>query len=108
MTSFKTVSKTAAALSLSLFAATLTHAQDSSPALGSTDIWSTNFQKVFATDSADHRAQGAPIHAGSTDIWSTNFQAVFAAGRSIHGVSAMEVCKASTDIYTTNFQKAYL
>jgi hypothetical protein len=109
MTWFKTLSKTAAAFSLTLLAASFAHAQGPVPASGSTDIWSADFQKPVASGSAIHQAANrAPIHVGSTDLWGTDFQKVFGTHQGTHGTAGTTALTGSTDIYTGNFEKAFM
>ena len=100
MTARTSILCSAAGFGLLLTAATVAHAE------GSTDIYQTNFQQVYADN---HRAQApmtAAPDAGSTDIYTTNFQRVFPASPGLAQMA--ETSKGSTDIYTTDFQKAYM
>jgi hypothetical protein len=107
MNAFRTISKTAAVLSLTLLAAGLAQAQGSAPESGSTDIWATNFQRAYAGGNVLHGVQGAPTSTGSTDIWGTDFQRAFVTGSSTQGTTATQAYWGSIDIYQTDFQKAF-
>ena len=106
MTTLKTVSAAAAVWSLTLMVAPLAHAQGSTAATGSTDIYSTNFQEKFATDGVTAREPVAGI--SSTDIYSNDFSKAFPSAGSIHGVRDTAAYQGSTDIYSTDFQKGAL
>jgi hypothetical protein len=108
MTSFKTIGKTAAALSLTVLAASFAYAQDSARESGSTDIWSTDFQKTLTTGNVVHNAQGSPTSVGSIDIWGTDFQKVLGTHQATRGTPDTTVVSGSIDIYTTDFEKAYM
>jgi protein-L-isoaspartate O-methyltransferase len=49
----------------------------------------------------------APLVAGSTDIYATNFQRLYASRNTTSTGSATRGETASTDIYFTNFQRRY-
>jgi hypothetical protein len=44
---------------------------------GSTDIYTTDFQKTFATDNSVHQTPDVAGYKGTTDIWTTDFQKAF-------------------------------
>lgn len=95
-----TVLRSVAGLGLLLLGATAANAE------GSTDIYQTNFQQVYADN---HRAQAPTTAApalGSTDIYTTNFQRAFPA--SPEPAQMADGLRGSTDIYATDFQKTYM
>jgi hypothetical protein len=106
MTTLKTVSAAAAVWSLALMVAPLAHAQASTAATGSTDIYSTNFQEKFTTAGVTASEPSASI--SSTDIYSSDFSKAFPSAGSIHGVQDTAAYHGSTDIYSTDFQKGAL
>jgi hypothetical protein len=105
MSTFKTLSAAAAFCGLALTAAFPAHAQGATT--GSTDIYSTDFQKVFQTVRAGSQAPAA-AGTGSTDIYATDFQRVFGTQESTTRAQQTAAASGSTDIYTTDFQKASL
>ena len=105
MTTFKTIGNAAAACSLMLLAAGFAHAQGPIASTGSTDIYTTDFQKKFPTVSVVSREPRTPAGTGSTDIWTTNFQSAFATDGSVRATSDVAGYRGSIDIWTTNFQR---
>jgi len=103
MTTFKTIGNAAAACSLMLLAAGFAHAQGPIASTGSTDIYTTDFQKKFPTVSVVSREPGTPAGTGSTDIWTTNFQS--ATDGSVRATSSVASYRGSIDIWSTNFQR---
>lgn len=108
MTTFKSISKAVAACGLTLLAASFAHAQGPAVAMGSTDIYTTDFQKTFATGGQTLREASAQTGTGSTDIYHTDFQTVFSTDTFTRGASDMAEYKGSTDIWTTDFQKTFM
>jgi hypothetical protein len=108
MTIFKSISKAAGACGLTLLAASFAYAQGPTAVTGSTDIYTTDFQKTFATGSEVPRQPSAQTGTGSTDIYRTDFQTVFATDKSTRGEPEMADYRGSTDIWTTNFQATFM
>jgi hypothetical protein len=108
MIAFKTISKRAAVLSLALMAAGVAHAQSSTTATGSTDIYATNFQQAFTTVDAVSGGSDAPIGTASTDIYRTDFQKEFATNSSIKESQDTATYEGSTDIYSNDFRKSFM
>jgi len=106
MTTLKTVSAAAAVWSLTLMLAPLAHAQGSTAATGSTDIYSTNFQEKFATDGVTAPEPNAST--SSTDIYSSDFRKAFPSAGATHGVQDTAAYQGPTDIYSPDFQKGAL
>jgi hypothetical protein len=104
----KSVTKTAATLSIGLLAAIVAHAQGLSTATGSTDIYTFNFQNAYRPAGVITPVEGGSIGTGSTDIWVTNFQKIFATQDSVPNSPTAAAYTGSTDIYTTNFQRSFL
>src|SRR5215470_13593856 len=107
MTLLKTIRKPAAALSLALLAAGIANAQGLA-ALGSIDIYHTNFQQAFTGGNSVPQTQGAMGALGSVDIYTTNFQKKFPSNPDAVKTAATKVTTGSVDIYSTNFQDATL
>jgi len=108
MTTFKTISRAAAAYSLTLLAASFAHAQGPTTTTGSTDIYNTDFQKTFATGSVVYQEARATAGTGSTDIYTTDFQGTFATDRLAYPTPDVAGYKGSTDIWATDFQKTFM
>jgi ABC-type phosphate transport system substrate-binding protein len=111
MTSLKTITRAAAALSLTLAAAGFAQAHGPASTSGSTDIYTTDFQKTFANAHAIGQAQAATAVAGSTDIWATDFQKTFGTHEATLATPATPervVQTGSTDIYKNNFEMAFM
>ena len=108
MKTFKTITRTMAACGLTLMATSFAHAQGLTPATSSTDIYTTDFQKTFATGSAVQQKPAAVASIGSTDIWTTDFQRTFATDKSVHETADAAGDHGSTNIWTTDFQKAFM
>ena len=108
MMTFKTIRRTMAACGLTLVAAGLAHAQGPTATTSSTDIYTTDFQKTFATGSAVQQKPAAVASIGSTDIWTTDFQRTFATDKSVHETADAAGDNGSTNIWTTDFQKAFM
>lgn len=108
MIGFQNISRAVAACGLTLLAASFAHAQGPSVATGSTDIYTTDFQKAFATGSLSRPEPRTVADTGSTDIWTTDFQKTFATDKSVHETRDMARYKGSTDIWTTDFQKTFM
>lgn len=108
MMTFRTINRAMAVYGLTLLAASFAHAQGPTAVTGSTDIYTTDFQKTFATGSEVLRQPSAQTGTGSTDIYRTDFQTVFATDKSTHGESKMADYGGSTDIWTTNFQATFM
>jgi len=104
----RSVTKTAATLSISLLAASVAYAQGLSTATGSTDIYTFNFQKAYPSAGVITPVKGGSIGTGSTDIWATNFQKISATQDSVPNSPTAAAYTGSTDIYTTNFQRSSL
>jgi len=108
MSVFRLASLRAAVCSV-LMMAGLAWARSSAAGTGSTDIYGTDFQKVFPTQNASIRGRWSPVTTGSTDIYTTDFQEVFASDPATsHKASSAAPVRGSTDIYSTNFQAAFL
>jgi hypothetical protein len=106
MTTFKTIRRGAIACSLTLLAVTVAHAQDQTASPGSTDIYFTDFQKMFATtDSVAPRSTAAP---SSTDIWTTDFQKRFTTFNSVPETRDVVRHNGYSDLWSTDFQKLFM
>jgi hypothetical protein len=108
MIAFKTIRKRAAVLSLTLMAAAVAHAQGSTTANASTDIYTTDFQRTFATDRAASEGAAASVGTGSTDIYRADFRTAFATNGSVGKPRDTASYKGSTDIYSNDFQKSLM
>jgi hypothetical protein len=108
MIAFKTIGKRAAVLSLALMAAAVAHAQSSTTATGSTDIYTTNFQQAYATVDPVSGSPDAPVGTASTDIYRTDFQREFATNSSIKQARDTAAYAGSTDIYSNDFRKSFM
>ncbi len=108
MIEFKMIGKRAAVLSLTLLAATVAHAQSSTTATSSTDIYTTNFQQTLAAVGAPFESSNAPAGTGSTDIYRADFQREFATNSSIKGPQDTAAYEGSTDIYSNDFRKRFM
>jgi len=108
MRPFNTSNAAVAVWILTLIAAPLVHARNSTAARRSTDIYNINFQKEFPTDHAISSKPNTTEGTGSTDIYATNFQEAFATDRSIHGLEDTAAYHGSTDIYRNEFQKSFM
>jgi hypothetical protein len=91
------------ALVLGLSAAGVAFAQ--SP--GSTDIYSTNFQKAYPNSDVMVSSKATSVHTGSTDIYATNFQKVYPSRSTASPALGTQAEAGSTDIYFTDFQRRY-
>jgi hypothetical protein len=108
MTTFKTIRRGAVACSLTLLAASFAHAQGQTASPSSTDIYTTDFQRTFATDSVVQREPRATAATGSTDIWTTDFQRKFTTFNSIPETRDVAPYKASVDIWSMDFQRVFM
>jgi len=104
MMSFKTITKTAAVLSLSVLSVGLAYGRGLTSTTGSLDIYTTDFQKAFATGSSVPQAQEGKVTTGSIDIYETDFQKAFVAGSRADKAASTVVITGSVDIYATNFR----
>ena len=109
MTTFKTIRRGAIACSLTLLAVTVAHAQDQTASPGSTDIYFTDFQKMFATtDSAASVAPRSTATPSSTDIWTTDFQKRFTTFNSVPETRDVVRHNGYSDLWSTDFQKLFM
>jgi hypothetical protein len=108
MTIFKIIRRGAIACSLTLLAASFAHAQGQTASPSSTDIYTTDFQKTFATDAVVQHETRATAGTGSTDFWTTDFQRKFTTFNSMPETRAVARYQRSADIWSTNFQKVFM
>jgi len=94
---------TGIALVLGLSAASVAFAQNP----GSTDIYTTNFQKAYPSSDVMVSPKATSVHAGSTDIYATNFQKVYPSRSTAITELGTQAEAGSTDIYFTDFQRRY-
>jgi hypothetical protein len=63
---------------------------------------------MFATDSVVLREPRATAATGSTDIWTTDFQKKFTTFNSVPETRDAAPYKASVDIWSMDFQKVFM
>ena len=108
MMTFRTINRVMAACGVTLVAASFAHAQSPTAATSSTDIYTTDFQRTFATGGVVQKGPAAVAAAGSTDIWTADFQRTFATDKSVHETADAGGDRGSSDIWATDFQKAFM
>jgi Ca2+-binding EF-hand superfamily protein len=116
MSTFKSLTKAALALSCTLLAATVAYAaqQDVTMGTASTDIWTQDFQKAFMTEKMMHMMDTSGKGAVSRADYDKYMGKVFDMMDKKHrgmldkdDFLYVEMGTASTTIWTTDFQKTF-
>jgi Ca2+-binding EF-hand superfamily protein len=112
MSTFKSLSKAALALSFTLLAASVTYAQTAGT--GSTDLWTTDFQKAFMTEHMMHMmdmsGKGMVTKADYDKYMGKVFDMMDKDHKGMLDKNAfmnVEMGTGSTTLWSTDFQKTF-
>ena len=114
MTTFKGLCKTTLALSFLLLAGTAAYAQGTTMGTGSTDLWTTDFQKAFMTEKMMHMMDASGKGMVTKADYDKYMGKVFDMMDKNHkgmldkqDFLTAEMGTGSTTIWTTDFQKTF-
>jgi len=114
MTTLKTLSKATLALGFTLLAATVAYGQATNMGTGSTDLWTTDFQKSFMTEKMMHMmdtsGKGMVTKADYDKYMGKVFDMMDKNHKGMldkNAFLAVEMGTGSTTIWTTDFQKTF-
>jgi len=114
MTTLKTLSKATLTLGFTLLAATVAYGQATNMGTGSTDLWTTDFQKSFMTEKMMHMmdtsGKGMVTKADYDKYMGKVFDMMDKNHKGMldkNAFLAVEMGTGSTTIWTTDFQKTF-